>query len=111
MLANLVTDANIIGVARRSYKTVLFKPNILCISNQLKYLPVRCIPIVIGLSLVDDLLGRIVSNVAFANEGFTVVNTSITWQIQNVQAKCDLVALDSGLRESYIKLVEEEGKN
>ena len=61
--------------------------------------------------MVDDLLGRIVSNGAFANEGFTVVNTSSTWQIQNVQAKCDLVALDSGLRESYIKLAEEEGKN
>ena len=28
MLANLVTDANIRGVARRSYKTVLFKPDI-----------------------------------------------------------------------------------
>ena len=60
MLANSVTDANIRGVARGAYNTVLFKPDIFCISNQLKYLPLRCIPIVIGLSLVDDLLGRIV---------------------------------------------------
>ena len=77
----------------------------------MKYLSLRCIPIVIGLSLVHDLLGRSVSNVAFANAGFTVVNTSISWQIQNVQAKCDLVTLDSGLHESYVKLLEEEGKN
>ena len=77
----------------------------------MKYLSLRCIPIVIGLSLVHDLLGRIVSNVAFATAGFTVVNTSISWQIQNVQPKCDLLALDSGLHESYIKLLEEEGKN
>ena len=37
----------------------------------------------------------------------TALNTSITWQIQNVQAKCDLVTLDSGLNESYIKLLKE----
>ena len=61
--------------------------------------------------MVHDLLGRIVSNVAFANAGFTAVNTSISWQIQNVQAKCDLVTLDSGLHESYVKLLEEEGTN
>ena len=36
---------------------------------------------------------------------FTNVNTSTTWQIQNVQAKCDIIALDSGLNESYMKVV------
>ena len=38
------------------------------------------------------------------------VNTSTTWQIQNVQAKCDIIALDSGLNESYMKLLEEGKK-
>ena len=41
---------------------------------------------------------------------FAAGNTSITWQIQNVQAKCDIVSLDSGLNESYIKLLEEGKK-
>ena len=41
---------------------------------------------------------------------FTNANTSTTWQIQNVQVKCDIVSLDSGLNESYIKLLEEGKK-
>ena len=70
-------------------------------------------PSTIELSLVDDPLDPIISN--FANHAlgnapasaFTNANTSTTWQIQNVQAKCDIVSLDSGLNKSYIKLLEE----
>ena len=73
-------------------------------------------PITIELSLVDDPLGPIISN--FGNNvvarlpanAFTNVNTSTAWQNQNVQVKCDLVTLDSGLNESYIKLLEEGKK-
>ena len=41
---------------------------------------------------------------------FTNAKTSTTWQIQNVQIKCAIVALDRGLNESYIKLLEEGKK-
>ncbi|MFM7989000.1 MAG: hypothetical protein ACKPKO_57775, partial [Candidatus Fonsibacter sp.] len=33
-----------------------------------------------------------------------------TWSILNVQVKCDLVTLDSGLNDSYIKLLQEGKK-
>ena len=68
-------------------------------------------PITIELSLVDDPLDPIISY--FANyalggapaSAFTNANTSTTWRIQNVQAKCDIVSLDSVLNASYIKLL------
>ena len=37
----------------------------------------------------------------------TVANTSTTWQIKPVQAKCDFLTLGSGLHELYINLLEE----
>ena len=64
-------------------------------------------PITIELSLVHDPLKPIVSNLAFANSGFTNANTSVIWQSQNVQTECNRIALDSGLKESYIQLLEE----
>ena len=110
-----VSTLNLPGVPGASYQTVLFKP-LSGILNQRKYLPLRFMPITIELSLVDDPLDPIISN--FANyalggapaSAFTNANTSTTWQIQNVQAKCDIVSLDSGLNESYIKLLEEGKK-
>ena len=44
------------------------------------------------------------------DKAFAVANTSTTWQIVTVQAQCDLAAFDSGLHESYIKLMEESQK-
>ena len=70
----------------------------------------RLMPLTIKLSLVDDPLEPIVSNLACANSGFTNANAQTTWQIQNVQEKCDIIALDSGPHESYMKLLA-EGKN
>ncbi|MFM7979989.1 MAG: hypothetical protein ACKPKO_11805, partial [Candidatus Fonsibacter sp.] len=49
-------------------------------------------------------LDPIVSNMNHV--GFTAANTAKTWEILKVQAKCDLVTLDSGLHDSYIKLLE-----
>ena len=43
---------------------------------------------------------------ALPANAFTDANTSTTWQSQTVQVKCDLVSLDRGLNESYIKLLE-----
>ena len=104
-----VSDTSLKWIPSASYQTVLFKP-LSGFLNQRKYLPLRFMPLTIELSLVDDPLGPIIS--AFTHyvvgappgNAFTHVNTSTTWQIQNVQVKCDLVTLDSGLNESYIKL-------
>ena len=65
-------------------------------------------PITIELSLVDNPLDPIVSNMNHV--GFTANNTSTTWEILNVQVKCDIVTLDSGLNDSYIKLLEDGKK-
>ena len=62
-------------------------------------------PITVDLSLVDDHVHPIVSNMGC--QGFVATSASTTWQIQNVQVKCDLVKFDSGLNESYIKLLAE----
>ena len=90
-----------------SSQNVLFKP-LSGILNQRKYLPIRLMPITIELQLVDNPLTPIVSHMGA--QGFADTDTSTQWQIMNVQLKCDLVTLDSGLNESYIKLLE-EGKN
>ena len=66
------------------------------IFNQTKYLPLRFMPITIEVSLVDDVAEPIVFNLAYAVVGFTNATTSNIWQTQNVQAKCDIAALDSG---------------
>ena len=75
-------------------------------------------PITIELSLADDPLDPIISDLnkyaappnAIPATAFTAANTSVTWQTQKVQAKCDLATLDRGLNESYIKLLEEGKK-
>ena len=75
------------------------------ILNKRKYLPIRSTPIAIELSLVYDPLDPIVSDMGA--QGLAASNISTTWQIQNVQVKCDLVALDNRLNEPYTKLLEE----
>ena len=47
----------------------------------------------------------VVTNLGHAD--FILGNATTTWSIINAQVKCDLVTLDSGLNESYIKLLEE----
>ena len=42
--------------------------------------------------------------------GFAANTTSLPSLVQNAQVKCDLVTLDSGLNEPYIKLVGNTGK-
>ena len=79
------------------------------ILHQRKDLPIRLTPLTIELTLVDEATVPIVSHFAdiAANAGFADANASTAGQMQNV---CDLIALDSGLNESYIKLVEEGNK-
>ena len=112
--AAAVSAVNLRGSPGASYQTRLFKP-LSGILNQRKYLPLRFMPITIALSLVDDPLDPIISiftsywaGVAAPVNAFTNSNTSTTWQIQNVQIMCASVSLDSGLNESYMKLIEKE---
>ena len=62
----------------------------------------------IELSFVDNILDPIVSHMSIPSIAAT--NASTTWQIQNVQVKCDIVTVGSGLNEPYINLFEDRQK-
>ena len=93
------------GIAPGQAQTVLFKP---CsgLFNQPKMLPIRYMPITVELELVHDNTEPIVSATTVGQDNFDVSNaatgnTSLLWQIQNVQVKCDVVTLDNQLDNSY----------
>jgi len=95
----------LLGIPPGESQTVLFKP---CsgIFNQEKMLPIRYMPITIELELVNDSDEPIVSDTTTGQDSFDVSqtasgNTSMLWQIQNVQVKCDVVTLDNQLDNSY----------
>ena len=96
---------NVAGIAPGQAQTVLFKP---CsgLFNQPKMLPIRYMPITVELELVHDNTEPIVSATTTGQDSFDVShtaagNTSLLWQIQNVQVKCDVVTLDNQLDNSY----------
>ena len=96
---------NVTGINPGEAQTVLFKP---CsgLFNQPKMLPIRYMPITIELELVHDNTEPIVSATTVGQDNFDVSNaatgnTSLLWQIQNVQVKCDVVTLDNQLDNSY----------
>ena len=96
---------NVTGIAPGQAQTVLFKP---CsgLFNQPKMLPIRYMPITVELELVHDNTEPIVSATTVGQDNFDVSNaatgnTSMLWQIQNVQVKCDVVTLDNQLDNSY----------
>ena len=65
------------------------------------------------LTSVDDSTLPIVStetSTRAAGTNFAAANLSTSWQIQNAMVKCDLITLDSGLNESYAKVLEEGKK-
>ncbi|MFM7990430.1 MAG: hypothetical protein ACKPKO_65045, partial [Candidatus Fonsibacter sp.] len=64
-------------------------------------------PLTIELSLVDNATDPLVQ---VQGNMFTNGNKSTAWSISNAQVKCDLVTLDSGLNDSYVKLLEEGKK-
>ena len=93
------------GIKGGQSQTVLFKP---CsgLFNQPKMLPIRYMPITVELELVHDNTEPIVSATTVGQDNFDVSNaatgnTSLLWQIQNVQVKCDVVTLDNQLDNSY----------
>ena len=59
---------------------------------------------VLELELVDEFNDSVVAPDAAVStdaKKITPSNTSNDWQIENVQVKCDLISLDSGLQNSY----------
>ena len=89
------------GIIGNDSVTVLFKP-LAGMLSQPKYLPLRYCPLTIELELVNDMDSPIVST--FPGGGgtaFAADNTSLVWEIQNVQAKCDICVLDNTLDNSY----------
>lgn len=102
-----LNESNFKGIKGGQFMRVIFKP-LLGIFNQPKFLPIRYAPMVIELELVSNALDPILSSVTatgvFANIPnleFNTANTSTTWQIRNVEAKCDLITLDNALDNSY----------
>ena len=99
---NAVLDKDTIpGIPGGQSRTVLFKP-LSGLLNQPKYLPIRYCPITIELELVNQATDPIVSYLdGGGTNDFSAANTSLTWQMQNVQVKCDLCVLDNQLDNSY----------
>ena len=90
-----------LGIDPGQSQTVLFKP-LSGLLNQPKYLPLRYCPITIESELVSDSKLPIVSYLEGTGaDDFKPANTSILWQIQNVQVKCDVCTLDNSLDNSY----------
>ena len=110
-----VTPSDIGGINPSGSMTVCFKL-LSGLLRQPKFLPLRYLPLTIELTLVDDSSLPIVSTVTTNRAGgaaasnFADANTSKSWQIQNAMVKCDLITLDSGLNESYAKVLEEGKK-
>ena len=96
------------GIFQGQYQTVMVKP--LCgLFDQAKYLPLRYMPIELELELADWDAPIITdfSPVAAPVEGgppekFSSANTSTSWCIQTFQIKCDILALDNSLDNSYV---------
>ena len=93
-----LTEDNLKGIEPSQSQTVLFKP-LSGLFNQNKMIPLRYCPITIELELVNDSTEPILSDLTGTQ--FTAANTSVQWQIWNVQAKCDMCILDNALDNSY----------
>ena len=96
------TVANFPGIPSGEYQTISFTP-LSGILSQPKYLPLRYLNgLTLELEMVSDPTVPFVLNTIAP---FTTANTSITWVIQNVQMKCDIVTLDNALDNSYAELL------
>jgi hypothetical protein len=100
-------------------KTVAFKPVSGLLSCN-KLIPLKYCPLVIELELCSSNLDPIVSvndaglqtNIGVqdaygnaATTNFSTQNTSILWQIENPQIKCDVVTIDNSLENEYAALL------
>ena len=71
--------------------------------NQDKYLPIRYMPLIIELELVDSMQDPILSDFyAGGTNALTTSNTNTTnWEIINCEVKADMCTLDNALDNSY----------
>ena len=92
------TADTVLRIPGKQSQTVFFKP-MSGLLNQPKYLPVRYCPLTIELELVSTSSDPILSSLTGAT--YTGNNTSVAWQIQNVQVKVDLCTLDNTVDNSY----------
>ena len=89
------------GISQGQSQRVLFKP-LLGILNQPKFLPIRYMPLTIELELVNDMTEPVLSNfTTTTGADFSNTNTSVSWSIENVEVKVDLISLDNGLDNTY----------
>jgi len=89
------------GIKTSEAQTVLFKP-LSGLLMQDKMIPLRYCPLTIELELVDDATSPIISAPwGTGDDAFKADNTSISWQIENVQVKVDLCTLDNALDNSF----------
>ncbi len=103
---NGLTENHLKGIPRNQLQTALFRP-LSGIFRQRQYIHLRYMPLTIELYLVYNNSDPLV---AFDGDVFSTVNCSTAWSILNAQVQCDLITLDSGLNESYVKLLEEGKK-
>ena len=99
------TTAEYNGIAAGDRQTVLFKP--LCgLLNQNKFLPLSYLQsLSLELELVDNVEDPILKNTGVEGAVFTDANNSKVWHLENVQVKCDMVSLDTGVQNSYDEIV------
>ena len=106
------------GIAQGSYQTVSMK---LCsgILNQSKMLPLKYMGnLTIELELCANKQDPVVTpGVLLPNDGasppvsiFTAANTSDSWEISDVQLKCDVVSIDNTLQNNYDQHLLNGGK-
>lgn len=99
------------GIPSGSKQTVGFKL-LSGLLNQPKFLPLKYMGnLTIELELVMNANDPVVTpGVAEPAGVFTTTNTTNDWSIENVQLKCDVVTLDSGLQNNYDEHVLNGGK-
>jgi len=104
--SELVNQANYLGIPTGQAKTASFKP--LCgLFNQPKLIPLMWCPLTLEFEVVSLATDPVLQAAAGDHgEGtWNANNVSSSWQLEDVQIKCDLVTLDSALQNSYAEHV------
>lgn len=104
------TDQGFEGGTSRVYSMRLMSG----VLNQPRYLPLRWMPLTFEIELVNNADDPVISVTSVqAMTGQTLetatANTSVEWDITEVQIKSDLVRLDSQLEEEYNDKIDRQG--
>jgi len=100
----VLNEANYPGIESNKEKTVLFKP-MFGLFNQSKMIPIRYCPLTMELELVTNpedcvIIGGAAGDPAPA---FLASNSSTSWEIVDVQLKCDLLTLDNAVDNQMVE--------